>query len=78
MPYAFLCWESGAFLLVLTEGWVMENKEYSVLDCQSMKDREGQVYTPFPGADEKYDDGSDWRVYNPDKYRDPQWSPDKE
>lgn len=56
----------------------MENKEYSVLDCQSMKDREGQVYTPFPGADEKYDDGSDWRVYNPDKYRDPQWSPDKE
>ena len=41
--------------------------------------KEGQVYVPFPGADPKYDNGHrDWRIYNPDKYRDPNWSPDKE
>lgn len=37
-----------------------------------------RVYTPYPGADEKYDDGNDWRIYNPDKYRDPNWAPEKE
>ncbi|MGE4551958.1 MAG: hypothetical protein AB7D57_02535 [Desulfovibrionaceae bacterium] len=38
----------------------------------------GTVYVPYPGADEKYDDGQDWRLYNPEKYRDPNWSPEKE
>jgi len=49
-------------------------------DMEFVSDNSGQskVYTPYPGADEKYDDGSDWRIYNPDKYRDPNWSPDKE
>ncbi len=40
--------------------------------------REPKTYIPYPGADEKYEDGQDWRIYNPDKYRDPNWSPDKE
>ncbi|MGE4503936.1 MAG: hypothetical protein AB7D51_01190 [Desulfovibrionaceae bacterium] len=40
--------------------------------------REPKLYVPYPGADEKYEDGQDWRIYNPDKYRDPNWSPDKE
>lgn len=41
--------------------------------------KEGRIYTPFPGADPKYDNGhKDWRIYNPDKYHDPNWSPDKE
>jgi hypothetical protein len=40
---------------------------------------QGQVYVPYPGADEKYDNGHrDWRLYNPEKYHDPLWSPDKE
>ncbi len=39
---------------------------------------DARIYVPFPGADEKYDDKSDWRLYNPEKYRDPDWSPDKE
>lgn len=38
----------------------------------------GKVYVPYPGADEKYTDTSDWRLYNPEKYRDPNWSPEKE
>ncbi|WP_170283769.1 hypothetical protein [Pseudodesulfovibrio senegalensis] len=50
-----------------------KNSEY-VVGAQE----EGRVFTPYPGADEKYEDGNDWRIYNPDKYRDPNWSPDKE
>ena len=48
--------------------------------CSAHKEPEpkGNVYVPFPGADEKYDDGMDWRIYNPAKYHDPNWSPDKE
>ncbi len=39
----------------------------------------GTVYVPYPGADTKYqDDHRDWKIYNPAKYRDPNWSPDKE
>jgi len=37
-----------------------------------------KVYVPYPGGDEKYHDGRDWRLYNPEKYRDPNWSLDKE
>lgn len=48
------------------------------LDCCKREESDVNVYVPYPGADEKYDDGSDWRIYNPDKYRDPNWSPDKE
>lgn len=56
----------------------MEKSYFENVECsQGEKDTE-KLYTPFPGADEKYDDGSDWRLYNPDKYRDPNWSPDKE
>lgn len=40
--------------------------------------QDSRVYVPFPGADEKYEDNSDWRLYNPGKYQDPDWSPDKE
>ncbi len=40
--------------------------------------RQVKTYTPYPGADEKYEDNQDWRIYNPDKYRDPKWSPEKE
>jgi hypothetical protein len=39
---------------------------------------QGQVYTPFPGADEKYHRPVDWRIYDKEKYHDPNWSPDKE
>ncbi|MDK2954917.1 MAG: hypothetical protein PWQ57_413 [Desulfovibrionales bacterium] len=43
------------------------------------QNEEGHVFTPYPGADEKYDNGHrDWRLYNPKKYHDPLWSPDKE
>ncbi|WP_187170352.1 hypothetical protein [Salidesulfovibrio onnuriiensis] len=56
----------------------MEKNDRIKMECQADQNSQGHVYTPFPGADEKYDDGSDWRVYNPDKYRDPKWSPDKE
>ena len=54
----------------------MENSYFENAECKDEK-REN-VYTPYPGADEKYDDGTDWRLYNPEKYRDPNWSPDKE
>lgn len=54
----------------------MEKSYFENADCQN--DKNENVYTPYPGADEKYDDGSDWRLYNPEKYRDPNWSPDKE
>ncbi|HMM39358.1 MULTISPECIES: hypothetical protein [Desulfovibrio] len=50
-------------------------------DCaaeQESQSSEHRVYVPFPGADEKYEDKSDWRLYNPAKYHDPDWSPDKE
>lgn len=56
----------------------MEKNDRKDLECQTDETSHGSVYTPFPGADEKYYDGTDWRVYNPDKYRDPKWSPDKE
>lgn len=48
--------------------------------CEKCADEcgEAKVFTPYPGADEKYDDGKDWRLYNPEKYHDPNWSPDKE
>jgi hypothetical protein len=45
---------------------------------QDSQSPESRVYVPFPGADEKYEDNSDWRLYNPGKYHDPDWSPDKE
>ncbi|CCH47267.1 hypothetical protein [Pseudodesulfovibrio piezophilus] len=57
----------------------MEKSYFENIDCHEDKKKdEEKTYTPFPGADEKYDDGRDWRLYNPDKYRDPNWSPDKE
>jgi hypothetical protein len=56
----------------------MEKACVGQLDCRENDHKEEKTYTPYPGADEKYDDGSDWRLYNPDKYRDPNWSPDKE
>jgi len=55
---------------------MMENSYFENVDCH--EDKSENVYTPYPGADEKYDDGTDWRLYNPEKYRDPNWSPDKE
>ena len=54
----------------------MEKSYFENVECQDEKPE--NVYTPYPGADEKYDDGTDWRLYNPEKYRDPNWSPDKE
>ncbi|MFW5838193.1 MAG: hypothetical protein ACOCVM_09290 [Desulfovibrionaceae bacterium] len=58
------------------EGKVPEEKKRR--QVKSSEDQ-GQVYTPYPGADEKYDNGHrDWRLYNPKKYHDPLWSPDKE
>jgi hypothetical protein len=60
------------------EDFVMEKACVGQMDCRENDQKEEKTYTPFPGADEKYDDGSDWRLYNPDKYRDPNWSPDKE
>ncbi|MDD4730924.1 MAG: hypothetical protein PHX58_03205 [Desulfovibrio sp.] len=56
----------------------MENVFNNIRDNGQEKNHEGRVYVPFPGADEKYDDGRDWRIYNPGKYRDPNWSPEKE
>lgn len=55
----------------------MEKSYFENIECPGDDENE-KVYTPYPGADEKYDDGSDWRLYNPEKYRDPNWSPDKE
>ncbi|WP_018124011.1 hypothetical protein [Desulfovibrio oxyclinae] len=46
--------------------------------CQCSQNESSRLFVPFPGADEKYEDGRDWRVYNPEKYHDPNWSPDKE
>jgi len=54
----------------------MEKTYFENVECN--EDKHENVYTPYPGADEKYDDGTDWRLYNPEKYRDPNWSPDKE
>lgn len=45
---------------------------------EAEQEGQGRVYTPYPGADEKYEGDRDWRLYNPDKYRDPNWSPEKE
>ena len=56
----------------------MENKCFEDITCREADKDCEKTYTPYPGADEKYDDGSDWRLYNPEKYRDPNWSPDKE
>lgn len=45
----------------------------------SKTEKESNIYVPFPGADAKYiDEHRDWKIYNPEKYRDPNWSPDKE
>ncbi|MEF2230802.1 MAG: hypothetical protein V3571_07725 [Pseudodesulfovibrio sp.] len=54
----------------------MEKSYFENVECHDEKNE--NLYVPYPGADEKYDDGSDWRLYNPEKYRDPNWSPDKE
>ncbi|MEF2146313.1 MAG: hypothetical protein V3573_12785 [Desulfovibrionaceae bacterium] len=56
----------------------MEKVFCNISEKRTDKDHKGHVYVPYPGADEKYEDGQDWRVYNPDKYLDPNWSPDKE
>lgn len=56
----------------------MENAYFENIDEQQDEKKNEKLFTPYPGADEKYDDGSDWRLYNPEKYRDPNWSPDKE
>lgn len=37
-----------------------------------------KLVVPYPGADEKYIGSKDWRLYDRDKYFDPDWSPDKE
>ena len=56
----------------------MENN--ATADLQKNEDKvDGTVYVPYPGADIKYKDNHrDWRIYNPEKYLDPNWSPDKE
>lgn len=56
----------------------MERQVEITLEMSESEKRQSRLYVPYPGADEKYNDGSDWRIYNPDKYRDPEWSPDKE
>jgi len=56
----------------------MEHAYFENAENHEEANKNENIYTPYPGADEKYDDGSDWRLYNPDKYRDPNWSPDKE
>ena len=56
----------------------MERKPVESIRLANNDEKSDKVYTPYPGADEKYDDGRDWRLYNPDKYRDPNWSPEKE
>ena len=63
---------------IKAQRFVMEKSCFENIDCRKDDKKDKKTYTPFPGADEKYDDGSDWRLYNPDKYRDPNWSPDKE
>ncbi|WP_243546733.1 hypothetical protein [Pseudodesulfovibrio tunisiensis] len=55
----------------------MEQRVNESYDCYH-DENESRTYVPFPGADEKYEDGKDWRLYNPEKYRDPNWSPEKE
>ena len=62
----------------MQKGFVMESKHVESIHLANNDEKSEKVYTPYPGADEKYDDGRDWRLYNPDKYRDPNWSPDKE
>lgn len=50
-----------------------------VLDYESINKKKGRLYKDHPEGDEKYDNGHrDWRIYNPEKYHDPKWSPDKE
>jgi hypothetical protein len=56
----------------------MTNIHANCMEPKADEPKKGTVYRPYPEADEKYDDGQDWRIYNPDKYRDPNWSPDKE
>lgn len=56
----------------------MEKVLASIRDRIKEKSEDSKTYVPYPGADEKYDDGQDWRLYNPAKYRDPNWSPEKE
>lgn len=48
-------------------------------DVETEEKQDSRIVVPYPGADEKYEDGhKDWRIYNPSKYHDPLWSPDKE
>jgi hypothetical protein len=56
----------------------MEKCLTSPAEGQQADSKESRLYVPYPGGDEKYDGGKDWRLYNPEKYRDPDWSPDKE
>lgn len=41
------------------------------------KEEKEKVITKETG-DKEYLNEKDWRVYNPDKYNDPNWSPDLE
>jgi len=61
-----------------TEVKAMEKSYFKDIESCKSAEKKEKTYTPYPGADEKYEDDSDWRLYNPDKYRDPNWSPDKE
>ncbi|MBN2141145.1 MAG: hypothetical protein PHV85_06195 [Desulfovibrionaceae bacterium] len=56
----------------------MENVFSGSSEIRVEDSAKGRTYYPYPGADEKYEDDHDWRIYNPDKYRDPNWSPEKE
>ncbi len=51
----------------------MENEEK-----QQDEETPKNTYVPYPGADEKYRNDRDWRLYDKDKYHDPDWSPEKE
>lgn len=46
-----------------------QDKQEEVKDTKIRKKANG---------DETYDNNKDWRVYDPDKYRDPNWHPDLE
>lgn len=56
----------------------MEKRMACPAEGKQAESTDSRLYVPYPGGDEKYDDGKDWRLYNPEKYRDPNWSPDKE
>lgn len=51
----------------------------TIEETQTEDEHSSRLVVPYPGADEKYvDTHKDWRIYNPAKYHDPLWSPDKE